>query len=95
MENERLIPLETVCHQYRIEASFIRSLSEYGLIEIIHFDETDCIDRDYLGEIEKMMNLHYELNINMEGIDAISHLLKRVKEMQKELVTLRNRLGNL
>ncbi len=93
MENERMVTLETVCRHYRIETSFIQSLNEYGLIEITRIDEIECIDKDYLGDIEKIMNLHYELNINMEGIDAISHLLKRVKEMQKELILLKNRLG--
>jgi len=92
MENERLVTLETVCNYYKIETSFIKTLNEYGLIEITRVDEIECINKDYLGDIEKIMNLHYELNINMEGIDAINHLLKRVKEMQKEMILLRNRL---
>ena len=93
MENERLIKVETLCNHYRIETSFIRSLNEYGLIEITRIDEIECVDKDVLGDLESMMRLHYELDINMEGIDAISHLLKRVKEMQKEMTLLKNRLG--
>lgn len=90
MEHERMISLESVCTHYNIEHSFVRSLGEYGLIEIIREEEQDFIEQDRLNEIELLMHLHYDLEINFEGIDAISHLLGRVREMQKELIRLRN-----
>ena len=92
MENEHLITVETVSSHYKIETTFIQTLNEYGLIEITRINETEFIEKDRLGDVEKMMNLYYDLNINMEGIDAISHLLKKLKDTQKELVSLRNRL---
>jgi len=36
--------------------------------------------------------LHVDLDINIEGLDAISHLLQKVNALQNELVALRNRL---
>ena len=39
-----------------------------------------------------MIRMHYELDINLEGIDAISNLLERVEEMQHEMTRLQNRL---
>ncbi|MDI1353692.1 MAG: chaperone modulator CbpM [bacterium] len=90
MENERMISLETVCTHYNIEYSFVHSLGDYGLIQIIKKDEQEFIAQDCLSEIELLMHLHYDLEINFEGIDAISHLLGRVREMQRELVRLRN-----
>ncbi len=36
--------------------------------------------------------MHYDLNINLEGIDAIYHLLNRVSALQQELETVKNRL---
>jgi hypothetical protein len=39
------------------------------------------------------MHLHQDLDINLEGIDAISHLLKRMHDMQRELNMLKNKLG--
>jgi hypothetical protein len=38
------------------------------------------------------MRLHYDLDINLEGIEAITSLLNRVKSMQEEIRELRNRL---
>ncbi|WP_317898139.1 chaperone modulator CbpM [Aurantibacillus circumpalustris] len=93
MENEQLITLETVCSHYQIETSFIHSLNEYGLIEIITMNEIECINKDHLVEMERLLNLYYELNINLEGIDAIKHLLKRMEQMQQEIKSLRNRIS--
>jgi hypothetical protein len=92
MENENLIPLPDLCSHYRIEVSFVRSLNDFGLLQIINSNGMECVEEDCLSEIEKLMRLHYDLEINMEGIDAISHLLKRISELQHENRMLRNRI---
>jgi hypothetical protein len=38
------------------------------------------------------MRMHYDLDINMEGIDVISHLLKRMNSLQDELRLTQNKL---
>jgi FAD synthase len=93
MENERLISLQNLCEHYNIEVSFIRSLDEYGLIQIIRTDNRECLEEGSLGEIERLMRMHYDLEINLAGIDAISHLLNKMADLQKELASLRNRLA--
>jgi chaperone modulatory protein CbpM len=37
-----------------------------------------------------MIRMHHELEINVAGIEAITHLLVRVEQMQEELRILRN-----
>ncbi|MBK6338750.1 MAG: hypothetical protein IPN93_15995 [Bacteroidetes bacterium] len=39
-----------------------------------------------------MIRIHYELNINLEGIDAIFHLLNRIENLELELLTVKNKL---
>jgi hypothetical protein len=39
--------------------------------------------------------MHYDLDINMAGMEAIKHLLQRMHTLQKEVKTLRNELGHL
>ncbi|HMQ44948.1 MAG TPA: chaperone modulator CbpM [Mariniflexile sp.] len=39
-----------------------------------------------------MTRLHFELDINLEGLDAIHHLLKQVETLQQDIVTLHNKL---
>ena len=36
--------------------------------------------------------MYYDLDINMEGIDVIHHLLQRMDGMQREIDRLRGRL---
>jgi hypothetical protein len=93
MENEHLIPVQELCTHHHIEISFITSLNKSGLIAVTTVEENQYIDEKQLKELEKMIRLHYDLDINIEGIEAISHLLNRVNSLQEELISLRNRLG--
>ena len=38
------------------------------------------------------MRLHYELDINFEGMDAIINLLKKLQEAEEEMRRLKNKL---
>ena len=89
----QLISTDDFCTHYKVEYSFISSLQQNGLIEIIIIDEHSFIDHDHLKNVERLVRLHYDLDINLEGIEAITYLLNRVKNMQDEIVALRNRLG--
>ena len=92
MTDGHLIPTNEFCIHHNIEFSFIDSLQQYGLIEITTVEGTGFIEEEQLGELEKMMRLHYDLQINYEGLDAIKHLLDQMQSMQKQMATLRNRL---
>ena len=93
MENENMISAHECCIHYDIEMSFINYLDEYGLIETMWIEEKQFIRMEQLQQLEKFIRMHYELNINMEGIEAISHLLVRIEKMHDELTTLRNRMN--
>lgn len=86
------ISIAEFCETHHIQYSFINSLNEFGLVEITVIEEDEFIDQDQLRNLEKMMRLHYDLEINLQGIDAINHLLGRVSELQDEVRILRNRL---
>jgi hypothetical protein len=92
MENEDLLPIEQLCSHYDIEFSFVTALTDFGLLEITTVEQVPHLSKAQLKDLEKMIRLHYELDINMEGIDAVSHLLKKVNTLQEELNGLRNRL---
>lgn len=87
-----LIAQEECCLQYNIEVTFIQTLNEYGLIEMITIEEKPFIPVSQLHELEKFIRLHYDLDINMEGIDVIANLLSKVKKLQNEIGDLKNRL---
>ena len=89
---EKLIPANEFCANYNISISFIRSLQENGLMEITTSEETEYIPAGRLHELERIIRLHYEMDINLEGIETIIHLLHRINTMQDEITDLRNRL---
>lgn len=92
METRDLILIEHFCANHEIEFSFIDSLHQFGLIEVVIYEDNKYLHQEQLNEVEKMMRMHYELDINMEGIDVISHLLKRINSLQKELIETQNKL---
>lgn len=94
MENNELLPVEDCCSYYNIEYHFLESLQEHGLIEIINIEQQHYVNMNNLNDLEKLMRLHFDLDINLEGIEALNSLLERIKTMQQEIMNLRNRLKN-
>jgi hypothetical protein len=92
MENESLISLQEISTRYEVEISFLHSLADYGLVEITEVEATHYLKDQHLKDLEKMIRLHYDLDINMAGIDAIGHLLQRMDTLRDELLVLKNRL---
>jgi hypothetical protein len=92
MSTEHLIPASDLCTSHHIELTFIQSLHEYGLIEITTIEQNSFVHPDQLPQLEQFIRWHYELDINLAGIDAISNLLQRIEHMQHEIRTLKSKL---
>jgi chaperone modulatory protein CbpM len=88
-----MITIRQYCIHYNIEITFIRSLHEAGLISMTTIDKEHYLDYDQLGDLEKFIRMYHDLEINMEGIEAISHILKKMELMQQEIMSLRNKLS--
>ena len=91
MQNEWII-INEYCDKCHIEPEFIDLLQEGGLINVRNENGQRYLTADELPDVERYSRLYYDLDINMEGIDAIRHLLDRMDEMQREITHLRNRL---
>ena len=92
MENSKLIAVEAFCTSHGIEATFVYSIQEMGLIDIVSVDEAPFIREEHVSDLEKTIRLHRELDINPEGISAIFELLRKVDSLQEEVNFLKNRL---
>ena len=92
MQNEDLIAASEFCANYNVEYSFITSLQQFGLIQVTTIEDRGFIPLNELQKLEKITRLHYDLDINLEGIEAITYLLDRLETLQSELAGLQNRL---
>lgn len=93
MTKAALITTSDFCTWHQVEYTFINSLNQAGLVEILVIGKTEYIPESELQKLEKMVRLHNELEINVAGIEAITHLLQRIENIQEEMRLLRNRLG--
>lgn len=94
MTEKHLIKIEDCCTYYNVEYSFMQLLHEHDLIEIIEEQNATYIDADALNNFEKLMHMHYDLDINLEGMEVINNLLMRVEQMHKQINALHTELNN-
>jgi len=92
MNLDKLIPVNELCNIYEVNTSFIDSLNDFGLIKITTIEKRPFIEKEKISDIEKIIRLHDELGVNLEGIDVICNLLNRIDELQNELIAYKNRL---
>lgn len=92
MIQEDLISTQIICSHYNIEISFVDALRNMGLIKIEIIEQKQFIHQEQIGNLERIIRLHNELNVNLEGIDVVLNLLEKEKELRNELITLKNRL---
>ncbi len=92
MKTEELIRIDKLCVHYEVEQTFFTHLSEAGLIEITIIENTLYIHPELISDVEKMMRLHNDLQLNVEGIDVVFHLLQKIDGLNTELNAAKNRL---
>jgi DNA-binding transcriptional MerR regulator len=89
---DELIIIEEYIRHSHIEPQFIALLEENDLIHPKKVKNKRYLHPDELNDLECYARLHYDLSINIEGIDAIRYLLERINALQEEMHDLRNRL---
>ncbi len=88
----KLITITEYCKYSNVEAEFINLLRREDLIEVHLVSGEESIAIDQMPLLEQYARWYYEMEINLEGIDAIRHMLAKVKKLQGEINELENRL---
>ena len=89
---EDLIIIEEYFRHSLVEPQFIALLEENDLIHPQEIEDKQYLHPNELDNLERYARLYYDLSINIEGIDAIHHLLDRIQLLEEEMQYLRNRL---
>tara|TARA_R110000868_G_scaffold326924_1_gene587923 strand:+ start:219 stop:515 length:297 start_codon:yes stop_codon:yes gene_type:complete len=93
MASKDLISIQQICIHYNIPNTFINALHDYELIEIVSTNKTQYVSITEIKNIEKLIRFHYELEINLEGMNAILNLLNKIESLQNEINKLNNKLN--
>lgn len=93
MNIKNFIAIKEFCESYSVPESFITSLHDNELIEIVTIQDIQHLSLKQINTIEKLISFHYELHINIEGIHVISNLLNTIVGLQKELKELHTKLN--
>lgn len=86
----KLVSVHTFCISNNIPESFINELVSYELIELVEVDAVRQIQTEELEKVQKLMRLHYDLNVNLEGIDIINNLLSKIALLEEKVRILKN-----
>lgn len=92
MDKKELISADEICLYYQVEYSFLNMLQEHDLIRCSVIEQVTYFPLDLLPLLERLIRLHYDLEINVEGLEAVNHLLEQMEEMQHTIRRLENRL---
>lgn len=93
MQNEALIAVQLICRSHNVEDEFVNRLRQYDLVEFTTVDNDLFIPAEDLKKLEQIIRLHYDMDINFEGIEAIKNLLDRMEGLQNEVTLLKNKLN--
>ena len=92
MDKQDLISADDICSHYQVEYSFLNDLQEYDLIQCNVIEQVTYFQADHLPMLERFIRLHYDLDINLEGLEAVNHLLEQIESMQDQIRQLENKL---
>lgn len=92
MKKESYILIQHFCETTSVDPKFIQKLFEFELLQHIELDDSPALLKEELPTLERMVRLHYDLNINLEGLQVIAHMREKMIRLQEELQALERKL---
>ncbi|OCA68950.1 MerR family transcriptional regulator [Chryseobacterium artocarpi] len=89
------ISREELVRIYNIEITFFDDLVDYGLLNIQVEDNIHYLMYEDLPDFEKFANWHYDLEINLPGLEVIHNMLKKLDALKRRNRELMNKLSAL
>lgn len=78
------ISREELVKIYNIEITFFDSLEEAGLLKPVVDNEVKYLLYEELPAFERFANWHYDLEVNLPGLEVIQHLLDKLEKLRNE-----------
>ncbi len=78
------ISREELVKIYNIEIKFFDSLEESGLVKTEIDNDVKYLRFEELPAFERFTNWHYDLDVNIPGLEVIHHLLQQMEQLRDE-----------
>ena len=85
------ISIEEIVRIYRIDNHFLNDLIQSELLHPQTENSTQYIVYEELSHLERFTNWHYDLEINLPGIEIIHNLLNKMEALRNENRKLLNK----
>jgi len=87
------ISREELVKIYNIEITFFDELVDFGLLSVQTEDERRYLLYEDLPVFEKFANWHYDLEINLPGLEVIHDMLTKMNDLKQKNRELMNKLS--
>lgn len=87
------ISREELVKIYDIEITFFDELVDVGLLKVETENEIRYLLYEDLPVFEKFTNWHYDLEINLPGLEVISEMLRKMEDLKQRNRDLMNKLS--
>ncbi|SEV98139.1 MerR HTH family regulatory protein [Chryseobacterium wanjuense] len=87
------ISREELVKIYNIEVTFFDELVDSGLLHIETENEIRYLMYEDLPSFERFANWHYDLEINLPGLEVIDDMLKKMEDLKQKNRELMNKLS--
>lgn len=87
------ISREELVKIYNIEITFFDELVDFGLLNIETENETRYVLYEDLPVFEKLTNWHYDLEINLPGLEVINDMLRKMEDLKQRNRDLMKKLS--
>ncbi|MFC7346225.1 chaperone modulator CbpM [Chryseobacterium zhengzhouense] len=87
------ISREELVKIYNIEVTFFDELVDSGLLHIQTENEIRYLRYEDLPSFERFANWHYDLEINLPGLEVIHDMLKKMEDLKQKNRELMNKLS--
>ena len=81
---EERISREELVKIYNIEITFFDELVEYGLLHVQTENDIRYLMYEDLPTFERFTNWHYDLEINLPGLEVIHEMLQKMSDLKKK-----------
>jgi hypothetical protein len=92
MKSDKLVLVATICDHYSLELPFFDQLDHHGMVEIVQVGQDPYIKENQLSILEKVIRIHHDLQVNLDGVAVILDLVDRIELLQQENRNLRRQI---